>query len=83
MSDLEDATRLLEEADRVLDEARREGQRTVNIQQAMAYAGVSRRTVHYWIAKGQVRVELVNGRKRILLASLRRRPLDTAQALRT
>lgn len=53
---------------------------TVNIQQAMELAGVSRRTVHYWIAQRKVEVlETPSGRKRIILASLLRRPQDNAQ----
>lgn len=55
-------------------------ERTVNIKQAVEYAGVCRRTIHYWIKKQRVKVVTTpSGRKRILLSSLEPKPQDKAQ----
>lgn len=50
-----------------------QGRRTVNIVQAAAMAGVSRRTIHHWIQIGRVQtIRSAGGRQRIFEESLYR-----------
>ena len=56
---------------------RRADRELLSIKEACKRIGVSRRTMHNWIAEGKVRYErTAGGHKRIVAASLTRRPTD-------